>query len=204
MRNAQAVRNRFKIVKQEILRCLASLHREGKPLRLLSLASGSAQGVMEAVAEFQRAYQVDVSLLLMDIDEEAREYVQFYAKENGLHDLQYRCGNVLRFRGLIGEFRPTIIEMLGFLDYLEDPTAIFLIKEINRSLVDGGYFLTCHIHDNAERSFLETVISWGKKPRMLYRTCDQLKGLVWSGGFMVTKLITEPHRIHTVLVAQKL
>src|SRR3989338_8175942 len=72
MINAQAVRNRLKLVKQEIRRAILrfSNHQE---VRLLSLAAGSAQSVIEVMAEL-KTKGVRIRALLLDIDQTALDY----------------------------------------------------------------------------------------------------------------------------------
>ncbi len=51
IRNAQAVRNRLKIAKSELRTAVRTLARPGNAVRILSLAAGTAQGVIEVAAE---------------------------------------------------------------------------------------------------------------------------------------------------------
>ena len=202
IRNAQAARNRLKIVKRELqaaIRRIAVLKVDYGPVRVLSLAAGSGQGVIEAVADLQRVGGIRCEVLLIDKDESALIHARNLAR---LHEVNViaRKGDVVFFNRELQGFEPDIIEMCGLMDYLRDTTAIALIRKIRRYLRPDGFFLTCHIHPNAESYFLRHVVDWD----MLYRTRPQLADVLVEGGFLGVRLHTEPHQIHSVAVAQKI
>lgn len=196
MRNAQAVRNRLALAKCELRRVIQASLKPGKAVRILSLAAGSAQGVIEVAAECE-AKGIATQIMLVDQDPSALEYARDIANRYGV-EIKAVEGNVLFFTRAIGVFQADIIEMIGLIDYLKDGLAIALIKKVRRHLEAGGYFLTCHIHPNAEAYFLKQVIDWD----MLYRTRDQLQRLITAGGFAAPRLASEPHGIHTIAVAE--
>jgi len=206
MRNAQAVRNRKRIIVRKLrMKALEIARRKGN-VKVLSLASGSAQAVFEALKNF--SFPLEVKLI--DIDKEAGEYALKLSHEYRLGSVvSFMRGNMLKFDKpvLLQDFRPDIIEMAGLLDYLRDDEAVALIKRIYAQLPPGGTFITCHIHDNPERDFMTEVINWGRddgrQRPMLYRTQDELVKLVHEGGFNTIVVYVEKHEIHSVAVAQK-
>ncbi|HVU75902.1 MAG TPA: class I SAM-dependent methyltransferase family protein, partial [Candidatus Paceibacterota bacterium] len=192
------------IVSELRLRALDVAKRKGM-VKVLSLASGSAQAVFEALAHFP--YPVEI--LLVDADKKAGPYASSLARKHGLdQSVRFKAGNLLKFDRavIIGDFRPDIVEMAGLLDYLRDDKAIDVIRRIRALLEDGGTFITCHIHDNPERSFMCEIIDWGregrKEPPMLYRTRQELAQLIVRGGFMSPSILTEAHHIHSVAIAR--
>lgn len=204
MRNAQAVRNRFKIIQEEIFNAIVECAGSKKPtesIRILSLASGSAQGVLNAVSEYM-LNGLRVEILLIDIDGMAGEYVKREAQKLSVPNVEFIQGDIFKFESYLADFKPDIIEMLGFLDYLKDPLAIRLIRRIKKKLKVNGFFFTCHIHNNSERDFLYNVVNWGRDPHMLYRSAEKLDELVEMGGFSDRFVITEPHGIHSILRAR--
>ena len=200
IRNAQAVRNRLKIARRELASAIErTAARTGRPVRLLSLAAGSAQGVIESVAEF-RKMGIEMDVLLIDQGPTALAHARELAVKHEVHDaIMTQEGNVLFFDRLIGGFAPDIVEMLGLLDYLRTGTAILLIKKIMKRLSIGGYFFTCHVHPNSERYFLERVVDW----LMIYRTVDEFEGLLSVEEDVGLRLVTEPHGIHTIAVMER-
>jgi 2-polyprenyl-3-methyl-5-hydroxy-6-metoxy-1,4-benzoquinol methylase len=198
IRNAQAVRNRLKIAKRELRTAIESIAGPGKTVHILSLAAGSAQGVIEILADCAHA-GMNVRALLLDQDESALRHARELARKNGVENrVETKLCNVLFFDRQVAD-KPDIIEMMGLVDYLKDPLAISLFRKIWRTLKPNGFLLTCHIHPNSESYFLRHVINWS----MTYRTPDEFEDLLISGKFLAPRLITEPHGIHSVAVAHK-
>jgi hypothetical protein len=207
MLNAQAVRNRKRIIVSELHKRCADIIASRGSVKILSLASGSAQAVFEALAGLP-PHAVEV--LLIDFDRKAGPYALELAKRNGFEGrVTFKAGNLLKFERPImtGNFVPDIVEMAGLLDYLHDGEAVELIRKIRGVLPDHGMFVTCHIHDNAERAFMTEIIGWGlddgKQRPMLYRTPQELTDLLRAAGFTIMTVFVEPHRIHSVVVAEK-
>lgn len=198
IRNAQAVRNRLKIAKRELRAAIRAHAAPGRAVKVLSLAAGTAQGVIEVAAELKR-FGIDVDILLIDTDESALRYAERLAREHGVA-IRALPGNVLFFTRFIGEFKADIVEMMGLIDYLKNGLAVQLIRKIRLYLPVNGHFFTCHIHPNHERYFLKHVVDWD----MLYRSRDELEDLLVDAGFLQPELHTEPHGIHSVAVARRL
>lgn len=200
IRNAQAVRNRLKIAKQELRKAIRVLHRPGETVRILSLAAGTAQGVIEVMRE-SLDQGISVRAVLVDLDPTALRHARDLAYRAGVGEsLETREGDVLFFNRVLYGFEPDIIEMMGLTDYLKDKIAVALFKKIRRHLKSGGYFLTCHVHPNGETFFLRHVVNWD----MIYRKLDEFEGILVDSGFLRTRFEAEPHGIHSVAIAQKL
>ena len=198
MINAQAVRNRLKLVKQEIRSAILhfSNHQE---VRLLSLAAGSAQGVIEVMAEL-KSQGIRVRALLLDIDQTALDYAKQLASQYGVADqIETVKASVAQVIRSSQDFRPQVIEMLGLLDYIPHDKAIRLVRKIHESLEVKGIFLTCNICHNPEMHFLRWVINWA----MIYRTPAELAEIVTKAGFSDYRLIYEPLKLHGLAIAQK-
>lgn len=200
VRNAQAVRNRLKIAKGALAAEIRSIaERSSRPVRLLSLAAGTAQGVIEVIADL-RISGIAVEAVLIDQDPSALEYARRLASEHRVPEaITTIQGDVLFFDRLLQGFAPDLIEMLGLMDYLPTKLAVSLVRKIHRLLPAGGSFLTCHVHPNAETYFLRHAVNWD----MLYRTREAFAQIVIGGGFLTPRLITEPHDIHSIAVARK-
>lgn len=198
MMNAQAVRNRLKLVKQEIRRAILrfSNHEE---VRIISLAAGSAQGIIEVMAELKKE-GVRVRALLLDIDQTALDYAKELAQSHGVDgQIETVRNGVAQVSRVSKDFKPQIIEMLGLLDYIPRDKAIRLVRKIRDSLETKGIFLTCNIRHNLERHFLKWVINWP----MIYRTPAELAEIVSEAGFNDCRLVYEPLKIHGLVIVQK-
>ena len=198
IRNAQAVRNRLKIAKRELREAIVSVAKIQGRVRILSLAAGTAQGVIEVAAEF-KLRGVPIEIVLVDQDASALRYANELARRLGV-EVRTVKGNALFFQNEIGDFRADIVEMMGLIDYLKDLQVTRLFERIWRHLKPKGYFFTCHVHPNTETYFMRHIINWS----MRYRTRDALEDLLIAGKFDAPRLITEPHGIHTIAVAQKI
>jgi len=197
--NCQAVRNRFKLVKQEITKAIMRFGRNGQEVRLVSLACGSAQAIIEVVAEL-KSKGINIKVLLIDLEQEALDYAKGLAEENRVEEqIEFIKANACQTARILRDFKPHIVEMLGLLDYLSKENAVRLISSINKSLASGGLFLTCNIRSNSEKYFVSWVIDW----KMVYRSPADLKEVIEKSGFNAYRIIYEPLKIHGVVVAEK-
>jgi hypothetical protein len=198
MINGQAVRNRLKLAKQEIRRAIRTFSSEAE-VRIVSLACGSAEGVLEEIARFKEK-GIIVRALLVDMDQTALEYAERLARQLEVADqVETIKANVFKVSRLAADFHPHVIEMLGLLDYLPQDRAIWLADRIKSVLLPGGLFLTCNIRPNVEQFFLKWVINWP----MIYRTSQELAEVASQAGFEDFRLIYEPLRVHGLVIARK-
>jgi SAM-dependent methyltransferase len=198
MENRQAVTNRLKVVVDLLVKAFSQFINEPE-VRLLSIASGSAQAVIEAILKSPQ----NVRVVLLDIDPTAIEEAKRSVREAGLEDrFSFICDSTRVLEKVCADFKPHIIEMVGFLDYRPKKQAIKLIRLIKNCLVPGGIFLTCNIRKNREKIFLDWVLLWP----MIYRNERQLGELLLEGGFSSERIniIYEPFKIHGIAIAQKL
>lgn len=204
IRNAQAVRNRLKIVEQELAfaACQVFCHKpKDDTVCILSLAAGSGQAVIETVALLERV-GVHCFVVLVDQDATALDHARTLALKYGVEScVKTYEANVFEFAKVVRSigFQADIVEMCGLMDYLDDRKAEVLMKKIHKYLPEWGFFLTCHIHPNAEQYFLRHTVDWD----MLYRTKGEFHAVLVRGGFAHPELHTEPHGIHSVAVMQK-
>lgn len=200
--NAQAVRNRLKLVKQKLTEVIEDLRTKKKKIRLLSIASGSAQAIIEVMEKFKDA-DVELQVNVIDLDPTAIDFSQQLAKRHGIKNgITFTCGNLYRYLEKLNENnnRPDIIEMVGFLDYRPNYKAGHLLGKIHKLLLPGGIFITANICPNAEKHFLTNVIDWP----MIYRTPEELGNILLEAGFEDCRIICEPLKIFAVGVCKKL
>jgi len=196
--NRQAISNRLKIAIDLLAKSFGEFVGEPE-IRVLSIASGSAQAVVEAM---KRCPERNVRVLLIDFDESAMDEARRLVHESGLENrFSYIIDTTKALEKTCLEFRPHIIEMIGFLDYRSRPKAITLIGRIRANLPEGGVFLTCNINRNREKIFLDWILLWP----MIYRTEAELADVIVEGGFSPSKvrLVYEPFKIHGIAVCRK-
>lgn len=201
VRNIKAVRNRLRLMKKQLKENIQKLSKNEKEVRLLSIASGSAQGVIEVMKEL-KAKGIFVKAIFLDLDPSAIEYSRKLAREAGLINQITFINKSTRELTQIGRgFRPHIVELCGFLEYRPDEKAIDLLKRIYEILSPGGVLLTSNISPNPEMFFSYWVGNWP----MIYRWPEKLSEIILKAGFGSRNclIIQEPLRIHNVAVCKK-
>lgn len=195
--NCQALRNRYKSVKHQLRKAISKF--DGREIRLVSLACGSAQAVIEIVAEY-KAKNVIIKAVLMDMAQEALDVANKRAAEYGVADqIETRKINLSSAEDIFKGLKPQIVEMLGFLDYVNQEQAIDFVKKIYEALDEKGILITCNINNNVEQHFIKWVINWP----MVYRKKEDLLDIAKKSGFNNYQVIYEPLKIHGLLVANK-
>jgi hypothetical protein len=201
IKNAQAIRNRLKLVKKELRQEIQNLSDKKLEIRLLSIAAGSAQGVIETMSEF-RQKGILIKAIFLDLDPSAIEYSRQMAQIFGIvNQITFINESVKELEEAVGDFKPNIIEMVGFLDYRPKDKAINLIGKINRLLDSAGVALISNIAPNIERYFLYQVMNWP----MIYRFPDELADVIVQGGFNPKsyEIVYEPLKIHGIAICRK-
>lgn len=195
--NIGAVRNRYKLVVHQIDRLIRSLNK--REVRVLELAAGSSEALLEAMINLRRD-GIAVQSVLVDSDQNALHYAEMLARNYRLED-QIRTirANILTMKNTIKKFQPDITEMVGFLDYFSDEVAVKLLAKIKRALPVGSVFLTANIMPNFESPFVHYVYEW---PKMFYRKPEQLKRMLEQAGFRSVSVVIEPLKVHCVAIAR--
>lgn len=198
--NAQAVRNRLRLVRRELIRAIREVAQREKEVRVFSIASGSAQAVIESMIEVSQE-GLEVKAVFLDLDPTALEYGREMARRYGLeHKITFVKESTRNLEKAVNRERPHIIETIGFLDYLPHTKAVQLIERIHKLLLPGGKFLTANMCPNPERYFMKWIINWS----MIYRKPKELGHIVTEGGFDAERLqiICEPLQLHAVAICQ--
>lgn len=198
MLNASAIRNRLLMAKREIYRAIRDAHsRSGRTVRLLSIASGTAQGVIEVLSRC-KSDGIPVEATFLDLDETAlRASLELATKHGVLPMVKTVHASVTEMPRKFEQRYFDIVEMIGFLDYRPHAKAVTLVQKIKYLLVPGGIFLCCNICPNPERFFLDHVVLW----RMDYKTPRQLGMIMQEAGFNQTRIYVEPLRVHAISIS---
>lgn len=196
--NAVSIRNRLILVKKEILARIRIVAQRKQVIRLLSIGSGSARPIFEAISTLNGKQAIEI--MLVDIDAIAIQFSQGLARELNLNHTQWQCGNFFRLEQYCKDFHPDVVEMVGLLDYLNDKQVVALLRKIFSVLAPEGYLITGNINPNIEAPFVTKGIHWP----MIYRTPEHLAALLVEAGFANIEIAQEPLKIHTVAIVQKL
>lgn len=199
--NGEATRNRKQLTKAELKKAIRKFFNE-PVVRILSIASGSAQALMESINELSQEIYFNYKVILLDSDKSAIEASRKMAIKYGIEKyFEFVNKDFLSLFRIAKGFRPHIVEMVGFLDYLPDDTAVSIIKHIRKSLSESGVFLTCNIRTNLEKPLVDYCLMWP----MIYRSPRRLAELMIESGFKTNsiRIIYEPHGIHGLAICHE-
>jgi hypothetical protein len=197
--NAKALRNRLKLVKKELEKAIKSINK--KEIRILNLACGSNRAVIEIIGNHKDNF--DFEVFAIDKNESAIEDAKKFAQLFDISNLfQWHQDTISKFFEENNNIKFDIIEMVGFLDYLDDEKAIRLFNQIYSTLTNKGVFITGSIKDNPERRFVTEVVGW---PNLIFRSEFDLIKIIMGSKFKSSKIkiIYEPQNIHGVIVCKK-
>lgn len=202
LRSSQGTRNRIKLIKFLLLRNIKEISKNNKEVRLISIASGSAQGIIEVIDEAKRN-GIIVKAVLIDLDLIALEHSRKLAQEMKVEDQVIFINKTTSFINKIGrEFKPHLIEVVGFLEYRPFNKALELIRSTYQILENEGILLISHIAPNLESFFLKEVINW----LMIYRKPKEVAKLLSLADFNLKNcsFYWEPLKIHYTVECKKL
>ncbi|MGQ7296759.1 class I SAM-dependent methyltransferase [Quadrisphaera sp. KR29] len=177
------------VVLQEIARRGVTTGREGLPPRWVSLASGAAVPVLDAMAGLE-GLALRPHLTLVDIDPEALALARRMLTEHGLQEgldvvlLQRDLVRDLLVRPRlveeVGEGTADLVEALGIFEYFRDASCVRLLREAFRLLRPGGSLVVANmLSDRRELHFNQRAIGW---PLLVPRSVEELVGLVRRAG----------------------
>lgn len=201
--NSKAVRNRLKFVKRELKKHLTSISEFDRDIEIISIASGSSRAIVEVVKDGHYLDGTKLSITFLDKSEHAIQY----SKEMSLHishlpiKLNWVQDSAGAFLRNASSKKFDVVEIVGLLDYFNDEKVLEIFTGIYNILQPGGVLITSNINHNSEEKFITKVIDWP----MIYRTAEELGGLVKKSGFEYNniKAFYEPLRVHALVVAKK-
>jgi SAM-dependent methyltransferase len=202
LRCFQGTKNRLRLVKRLLLKNIEEISNKNKEIRMISIASGSAQGVIETIVKAKEK-GILVKGILIDLDPTALEYSKKLAQEMGVENQLTFVNKTASAIIEIGkDFKPNLIEMVGFLEYRPFDKAVKLVTSIYQVLEKGGVFLVSQIAPNVESLFLREVINWP----MIYRRPEELAEILSLSGFSLDNCIfyQEPLKVHYIAECKKL
>jgi SAM-dependent methyltransferase len=175
---AEAVRTRKDLVKAR-LRALVDDRSGGAPVRILSIAAGPAQELVELLQELPRGHR-PVELVLYDQDRRALSFAQGrlrgLVRGTGadvrlvcLHDSIKRL--LLGADAFSGEGSFDAVYACGLFDYLQTRTAVSLGRSLYGLLAPGGTLYVANmVPANPSRWFMELHLDW----YLVYRETAEL------------------------------
>lgn len=201
LENARAIQNRGKIVRNVISENIKTRLNQFDKLKILSIASGSAQPLLEGIELIDKNDQKKIDLVLLDNDKAGLDQSLILAKDMNVQcNFSYINNKTTVLKEYFKDNTFDIIEMVGFLDYRPKDKAIELIEKIRSLLKPGGCFLVCNILPNKEKFFLDWVLLWP----MIYRTKSEFQEILDNTSFKgCYEIIDEPLKVHIMSLCKK-
>ena len=201
LRNIKAVRNRLRLAKKLLIENIQEFPKNEKQIRLVSIASGAAQEVIEIMKESKQK-GIFIQAIFLDRDSTAIAHSKNLARQAGvLNQITFANTSTKELKRVAAKFKPHIVEVIGLLEYRPDDHAIDLLKRIYDILAPRGIVITSNISPNPEKFFSYWVGNWP----MIYRTEEQLSKIIIKAGFnpRSCKIIQEPLKTHNVVICEK-
>lgn len=198
--NSKALRNRLKLVKEQLRSAIFSFSEE-KEINILSLGAGSARAIIETLSEFKNS-DLKIKALLLDKSEDSMVYGREMAKKYGVEEnLIWVQGNVFDAKEHCDKFnfRPHIVEMVGLLDYFNKKKSVKLFNITYELLRSKGIFISCNIKENRETKFLTNILGWP----MIYKDEKYIEDILLDSLYTKSKIIYEPLGVHGFIVCKK-
>ncbi|MGE4620082.1 MAG: cyclic nucleotide-binding domain-containing protein [Planctomycetota bacterium] len=177
---AQAVRNRRGLITDQIDR--AKSLRPDQPIEITSLACGPARELFD---HYQASSgESAVQSHLVDIDEQALEFVDQWRQELGLEskidlhqlNLVYLCLG----RGTLQLPPQDLVYSIGLIDYFGDEFVIRLLDYIHGLLRPGGRVILGNFHNsNRSRALMDHLFDW----KLIHRDEDDMNRIFRASRF---------------------
>jgi extracellular factor (EF) 3-hydroxypalmitic acid methyl ester biosynthesis protein len=177
---AQAVRSRKEFIKKQLSARIDTHGSNGRPLRILSIASGPAQEIYELLSE-RTALPAPIEIVFFDQDPGALSYAfsrlkpLVESKWSGFVKITYLYDSIkrlLRDQNIFASLdRSDVLVCCGLFDYLQLPTAVSLCRKFFDCLDAGGIaYIGNMVPTNPSRWFMELHLDWF----LIYRAREEM------------------------------
>lgn len=191
--NAQGVRNRYRIV--------ARIHERYMKGKIMSIACGSAQPLIHALSKRKEdGTAEDINVLLVDPDPKALALAALRAKSAGVDRQVFSVPTAFQaIPDVVKREQFHSAEICGLLDYLDEETAVGLIKVVLEHIEPGGTVVVSNMAKTRAERVLSNLYNWW----IIYRSPAELARLLKSAGAKTATIYVEPWGIHPVAVITK-
>lgn len=197
----------IRVRKQNLRRLLSEAitrtRAEGRPVRLLDVATGCGRYVLETLAE---AGRVD-SVLLRDFTRANLEQGRRIAAEMKLADVKFEQGDAFDFDSLARIMpAPTVAIVSGLYELFPDNERVLRsLRGIAAAMTGGGYLLYTGQPWHPQLEFIARCLSNrdGKPWVMRRRTQEEIDALVSAAGFEKIETAVDDAGIFTVSLARR-
>jgi hypothetical protein len=175
----KAVRFRKDLVKRQLKALLARRTGSREPVRVLSLAAGPAQELVEL---FQEVDEIPVSLEVVLFEQDKNALAHAFRRLTPVVEARFpnrvrllflhdSIKRLLRDGDLFAPFgKFDLIYSCGLYDYLQQRTAIVLSRHLASANAPGGQLLVANMVDHPARVLQEIHLDW----HLVYRTREEI------------------------------
>jgi hypothetical protein len=152
-----------------------------EPLHWLSIAAGTGQPTFDA----SRLFSTMPKLYLTDINTEILAFAKELAKKYSINETYLVCKQLdisddKALKKMIHAAHPLIVEMMGLMEYLDDKTAVSVMKIVLPELPSGAVFIFTNMRtDHPELLTHKHAVGW---PGVLQRSIDEVLSLIEQAG----------------------
>lgn len=198
------LRNRVKIIYTNLVDEMSKRLAFADDLKVLCLACGSAQAIIEALRAVKDKYPgKNIEITLVDLNRTSLKMAAFLAESRQvLENLTIKEQNIKDFLDNQPSDVWDMVEMVGFLDYRKDSSVTAISKQIRRVLKPGGIFITSSICPSLWSFAVRWVVNW---PLLIRRGKESFKSILtkaWEAGDTVN-LRYVPTKTHVVALLIK-
>ncbi|QIL82081.1 alpha/beta fold hydrolase [Diaphorobacter sp. HDW4A] len=203
----RGIRVRKTLIERLLQKYAKRLAEQGKPLRMLDIASGHGRYILDAVASFA---QRPASILLRDYSDINVAAGQKLIAERGLTDIaQFVHGDAFNTESLASiDPRVTLAVVSGLYELFNDNDLLRRsLTGLQQAVEQGGYLVyTCQIWHPQQEFIARALTSHrqGDAWVMRMRSQAEMDALVEQAGFRKVDQCIDEFGIFTVAVAQKL
>jgi SAM-dependent methyltransferase len=201
----RGIRLRRRHLEQALRAAIERLHGEGRPVRLLDIASGPGRYLLETLRALRT---IPMTALLRDYRRENIEAGQRLATALGLSNVTFEEGDAFDRIGLAKlQPRPTVAVVSGLYELFPDNAPV---RESLRGLADvmeaGGYLIYTNQPYHPQLEFIARVLTnrEGRPWVMRRRSQAEMDELVRASGFAKLDMEIDPWGIFTVSTARRL
>ena len=156
-RNCQALRNRYRMVRQAIGETIAE-HKKNSDenMLILSLAAGTARSVIESAVG--KDY---VAVVAVDSSDEAIADSKKLAEKFEKIDINWHKKDLLAVDSFLDdEKKAHLVEVVGLFEYLDEDQIEKFLNVVKRNMHNAGSLIVSQIHPNSESSIVEKIVDW--------------------------------------------
>ncbi|MGH7173327.1 MAG: bifunctional alpha/beta hydrolase/class I SAM-dependent methyltransferase [Gemmataceae bacterium] len=200
----RGIRVRRALLEQTLRSTIEQTHAEGRPVRLLDIASGPGRYILETMA---RLRTIPVSAVLRDYKPENREAAARLRDQLGLAHVVVTAGDAFDRDALAAVTpRPSIALVSGLYELFADNERVLRsLRGLADALEPGGHLLYTNQPWHPQLEFIARVLTnrEGQPWIMRRRTQAEMDELVRAAGFDKVLQETDPWGIFTVSVARR-